>query len=318
MFTRSSSSCRAYCPLEDEEDERELAKLFTRRGIRINSTTVDGTEVKGDRVAGCAYRPRAPVGRASPDGRGRALLLAARLSSRTAILGLEDFLGAWRRTGAHHGWTEQDCRPNVRHLRDPGHSRKDPAGPPPAYAQAEMVPDEVIAGHPDPTRSTTKAFPRAAPTPGPQGRGDRARTGSPQWAREGGGRRGECRASFPSARNGKRAKGARGGELRTDRSRIAADRPPRRRGILGVHMTGPGPGPRMIGRGFSASGGGTLEATADPRCAGLSRSTRPDPLRGDRRGPAARVRGASRFNIVNKMGCRLPLFRLRHRPSHVS
>jgi dihydrolipoamide dehydrogenase len=209
-------------PLEDEEMSAELAKLFTRRGIKImTSTKVDGTEVKGDKVA-VRLSP-------APGGQGQAqtveverVLLAAGFQPNSDNLGLED-LGVATNRGFIT--VDEQMRTNV-----PGiYAIGDVVGKIPlahtAYAQAEMV-AEVIAGHPTHPLDYD-AIPRCTYT-SPQV----AAIGKTEaQAREGG--REVNVGKFPFRPNGKaQALGELDGQVK-----IVADAQTGE--ILGVHMIGP-------------------------------------------------------------------------------
>ena len=131
-------------PLEDEELSAELAKQFTRRGIKLlMATKVDSAEVKGDKVT-VKLSP-------APGGEGQAqtievdrVLLAAGFVPNTEELGLEALGIATNRGYIQTNEWMQTSVPTV-------YAVGDVTGKPPmlahtAYAQAELA-AEVIAGH---------------------------------------------------------------------------------------------------------------------------------------------------------------------------
>jgi dihydrolipoamide dehydrogenase len=210
-------------PLEDEEMSAELAKQFTRRGIKLlMATKVDSAEVKGGKVA-VKLSP-------APGGEGQAqtlevdrVLLAAGFVPNSEDLGL-DALGIATNRG--YITTNESMQTSVPTIYAVG----DVTGKPPllahtAYAQAELA-AEVIAGH--------QSYPidyDAVP---------RATYSSPQiasigkteaQAREGG--REIKVGKFPFRPNGKaQALGELDGQVK-----IVADAQTGE--ILGVHMVGP-------------------------------------------------------------------------------
>jgi dihydrolipoamide dehydrogenase len=230
-------------PLEDEEMSAELAKQFGRRGIKImTSTKVDGTEVKGDKVAVRlspapggqtvqvnARDQRNPQQQESTQAGGQAqtieverVLLAAGFQPNSDNLGLEDLGVATTR-----GFITVDERMQT---NVPGvYAIGDVVGKIPlahtAYAQAELV-AEVIAGH-QTHPLDYDAIPRCTYT-SPQV----AAIGKTEaQAREGG--REVNVGKFPFRPNGKaQALGELDGQVK-----IVADAQTGE--ILGVHMIGP-------------------------------------------------------------------------------
>lgn len=209
-------------PLEDEEMSAELAKLYTRRGIKVmTSTKVDSAEVKGDKVT-VRLSP-------APGGQGQAqtveverVLLAAGFQPNSENLGLEDLGIATNRGFITVDEHQQTNVPGV-------YAIGDVVGKIPlahtAYAQAELA-AEVIAGHATHPLDYD-AIPRCTYT-SPQV----AAIGKTEaQAREGG--REINIGKFPFRPNGKaRALGELDGQVK-----IIADAQTGE--ILGVHMIGP-------------------------------------------------------------------------------
>jgi dihydrolipoamide dehydrogenase len=230
-------------PLEDEEMSAELAKQFTRRGIKImTATKVDSAEVKGDKVVVRlspapggqtvqvnAWDQKAPQQATTEQGGGGPqeievdrVLLAAGFQPNSEDLGLEE-LGIT----TNRGFIAVDERNGT---NVPGvYAIGDVCGKLPlahtAYAQAEMV-AEIIAGHQ--TRPLDyDAIPRCTYT-SPQV----AAIGKTEaQAREGG--REIKVGKFPFRPNGKaQALGELDGQVKIIQDAGTGE-------ILGVHMIGP-------------------------------------------------------------------------------